>query len=217
LRDLSRDPAHATRRDLLETMLKGLLHMRRTISWLCMAVLVLSTCGCGTPTEAILPEEPERLTLRLQSPAFVDGGSIPKVYTCDGRDVSPPLSWAGVPEAARSLALICEDPDAPMGTFTHWVLFDLPPDVTELKEGLPPEATVKVKPGGKAARQGKNDFGKLGYGGPCPPRGTHRYVFRLYALDTRIDRGRDAMRGQVLGAMKGHVLAEGRLLGKYSR
>jgi Raf kinase inhibitor-like YbhB/YbcL family protein len=115
------------------------------------------------------------------------------------------------------MALIVEDPDAPGGTFTHWVLFDLPPETKGLGEGIPPEGEVRLAPAGAAARQGKNDFGKLGYGGPCPPRGTHRYVFLLYALDAPLNLKPGATRDQLLRAMKGHILAEGRLMGRYSR
>jgi Raf kinase inhibitor-like YbhB/YbcL family protein len=156
-------------------------------------------------------------TIRLESAAFKDGGTIPKAHTCDGRGTSPPLAWSGVPEAARSLALIVEDPDAPGGTFTHWVLFDVPPGTKGLGEGIPPEGEVRLTPAGAAARQGRNDFGKLGYGGPCPPRGTHRYVFLLYALDAPLNLKPGATRDDLLRAMKGHILAEGRLMGRYSR
>ncbi len=157
------------------------------------------------------------MTLTLTSSAFDAGGPIPPIYTCDGRDISPPLAWSGVPEASRSLALICDDPDAPRGTWTHWVLYDLPADVTQLQEGIPPHEQVVLRPGGAAAHQGRNDFGKVGYGGPCPPGGTHRYFFRLYALDDRPEMGSGATKEGLIGAMEGHVLAEGRLMGTYSR
>jgi Raf kinase inhibitor-like YbhB/YbcL family protein len=127
------------------------------------------------------------------------------------------LAWSGIPEGARSLALIVEDPDAPGGTFTHWVLYELAPSLTGLAEGLPPTERVRVGPGEQEARQGRNDFGKLGYGGPCPPVGTHRYIFRLYALDTTVGLEPGATREQVLQAIKGHVLAEGLLMGRYRR
>jgi Raf kinase inhibitor-like YbhB/YbcL family protein len=193
--------------------------MRRALIGLLVAPLLVS-CGRSTPTDAVLPDDPEKLTIHLQSPAFADGGMIPQLYTCDGKDVSPPLTWSDVPAAARSLALICEDPDAPRGTWTHWLLFNLPADRTELGEGIPPEERVPMTPGGAkedAARQGRNDFGKLGYGGPCPPRGTHRYLFLLYALDTRLNLKPGIGRAELLQAIKGHILAEGRLMGRYSR
>ena len=119
------------------------------------------------------------MPLTIRTPVFHEGGSIPARYTCDGEDVSPPLEWSGVPEGAKSLALTCDDPDAPSGLWVHWVVFDLPPSVTGLAEGVPPNPEIS---GG--GRQGKNDFRKIGYGGPCPPSGTHRYVFTLYALDS---------------------------------
>jgi Raf kinase inhibitor-like YbhB/YbcL family protein len=163
------------------------------------------------------------MTIRLTSPAFAEGGMIPKPYTCDGADKSPPLEWSGVPASARSLALICDDPDAPAGTWSHWVLFDLPPSTKSLEEGIAADLQAKLvsKPAGQepqvSVRQGKNDFGKIGYGGPCPPGGTHRYFFRLYALDAPLDLEPGATRSSVLKAITGHVVAEGRLMGKYSR
>lgn len=180
--------------------------------------LVLSSCGSRDGSE-VSPVEERIRTIRLESTAFPEGGMIPRKYTCDGEDVSPPLAWSNVPEAARSLVLICDDPDAPAGTWTHWVLFNLPAEVTALSERLPPEGDVQVASGGAehAARQGRNDFGKLGYGGPCPPSGTHRYYFRLCALDTTLSLKPGASRKQVLGAMEGHVLAQGQVMGRYAR
>ena len=152
------------------------------------------------------------MALRVESPAFSEGGQIPRPYTCDGKDISPPLSWSGVPEAAKSLALICDDPDAPGKTWVHWVLFDLPPATGRLAEGIP--ARESVSGGGI---QGTNDFRKIGYGGPCPPGGTHRYFFKLYALDTQLKLSAAATKADVERSMKGHILAEGTLTGKYSR
>jgi Raf kinase inhibitor-like YbhB/YbcL family protein len=178
-----------------------------------LLLAALPACG-GSPTaESILPEDPKLSTIHLESPAFADVGAIPQVYTCDGEDVSPPLKWSGVPEAAKSLALVVEDPDAPRGTWTHWVLFDLPADVTELPRGVPADGRVDLG-NGKAARQGRNDFGKAGYGGPCPPSGTHRYVFRLFALDAEPGLGPGATRQDLLRSIKNHVLAEGKLTGR---
>ncbi len=157
------------------------------------------------------------MAIPIASQAFSSGGTIPTLYTCDGKDVSPPLTWSGIPEKARSIALICDDPDAPRGTWTHWVLFDLPANISGLGEGVPPQERVTVAPGGATALQGKNDFGKTGYGGPCPPSGTHRYFFRIYALDTELGLGPKTTRQDLLRAIKGHVLAEGELMGRYSR
>jgi Raf kinase inhibitor-like YbhB/YbcL family protein len=152
------------------------------------------------------------MALTITSAAFKEGGMIPKRYTCDGSDVSPDLSWSAVPQGTQTLALICDDPDAPAGTWVHWVLFNIPADVASLPEGVPPE---KILPNG--ARHGKNDFRKFGYGGPCPPGGTHRYYFKLYALDTALDLEAGIAKSRLVDAMKGHILAEGQLMGKYRR
>jgi len=152
------------------------------------------------------------MEIKVTSSAFEDGGLIPAKYTCDGEDISPPLQWAGVPEGAGSVALICDDPDAPMGTFVHWVLFNLPATTTELAEDVPADKTL---PNG--ARQGITDFGRIGYGGPCPPGGTHRYFFKIYALDTELALKAGAGKRELLRAMEGHILAQGQLIGKYKR
>jgi Raf kinase inhibitor-like YbhB/YbcL family protein len=157
------------------------------------------------------------MTITIASPAFLEGGMIPRQYTCDGRNISPPLEWSGIPENARSLALICEDPDAPKGIWSHWVIFDLPASLQGLSEGVVSAEQVEVSLNGDLALQGKNDFGKTGYGGPCPPKGRHRYQFRLYALDNRLGLGAKTTRQDLLHAMRGHVLAEGMLTGVYSR
>jgi hypothetical protein len=151
--------------------------------------------------------------MQLMSSAFEEGAAIPKQYTGDGKNVSPPLRWSDVPEGTRSFALICDDPDAPRGTWVHWVLLNLPGDTRELAEAVP--ATGALPSG---ARQGKNDFGKIGYGGPAPPPGKpHRYFFKLYALDSMLDLKEGATKQQLEQAMKGHVLAQGQLMGKYAR
>ncbi len=148
----------------------------------------------------------------LRSPAFSEGGMIPPRYTCDGDDVSPPLSWTDVPDGTVSFALICDDPDAPAGTWVHWVLTDLPAAARELPERVPAERQLRT-----GGRQGTTDFGRIGYGGPCPPGGTHRYFFKLYALDRTLGLAAGSTKGQVEQAMKGHVLAEARLMGRYRR
>ena len=152
------------------------------------------------------------ISLKLHSPAFEDGAMIPKIYTCDGENISPPLEWSGVPEEAVSLALIHDDPDAPMGTWVHWVVYNLPANITALSERIPPAAKLET-----GALQGKTDFGTIGYGGPCPPAGTHHYSFRLYALNASLPLEAGATRKQLLKAMEGHVLSEGRLTGLYKR
>jgi Raf kinase inhibitor-like YbhB/YbcL family protein len=154
------------------------------------------------------------MALQVSSAVFDAGGTIPEKYTCDGDDVSPPLAWGGVPGGTQSFALIVDDPDAPSGIFTHWVLFNLPAQATGLPEGVPAQATLD-----DGARQGTNSFRKPGYGGPCPPRGhgTHRYFFKLYALDAMLDLDAGATKEDLTGAMQGHVLAEGELMGRYAR
>jgi hypothetical protein len=152
------------------------------------------------------------MAITLTSSAFTDGATIPRKYTCDAEDISPDLKWSGVPNGTKSLALICDDPDAPVGTWVHWVLFNIPADATALPAGTPAEAVLK-----SGACHGRNDFRKLGYGGPCPPGGTHRYYFKLYALDTLLTLESGSTKAQLLAAMKGHILAEGQLIGKYKR
>ncbi|MDI6832403.1 MAG: YbhB/YbcL family Raf kinase inhibitor-like protein [Bacteroidales bacterium] len=148
----------------------------------------------------------------VKSNSFSDGGMIPAKYTCDGANISPQLSWDNAPNGTKSFVLICEDPDAPMGTFTHWVLYDIPADIHELPENLPKD---KVLPNG--TKQGIADFKKIGYGGPCPPSGTHRYYFKLYALDTLLNLEPGLKKEDILKAMNGHILAQGQIMGKYAR
>ncbi len=151
--------------------------------------------------------------MRLSSTGFTEGGLIPEKYTCDGRNVSPPLEWTGVPSPAKSITLIVDDPDAPGGTWVHWVLYDLPPQTKDLPEDLPKSQYL---PGG--AKQGLNDFKHLGYGGPCPPPGKpHRYFFKLYALDALLGLRPGATKQEVERAMAKHILAEARLMGAYKR
>ncbi len=154
-----------------------------------------------------------RKLLRVASPAFGDGGLIPREYTADGRNDSPPLEWDDPPEGTRSFVLICDDPDAPRGTFVHWVLWNLPADGRFLQSAVP--ATPDLENG---ARQGVNSFGRIGYGGPSPPPGPqHRYQFKLYALDSPLGVPSGATKEQVLEAMRNHQLGEGILTGLYGR
>jgi Raf kinase inhibitor-like YbhB/YbcL family protein len=153
------------------------------------------------------------MALELTSSAFHDGETLPKQYTADGRNISPPLAWQEPPSGTRSLALICDDPDAPRGTFTHWVVFNVPADSREMSAGVPLSATL---PNG--AVHGTNDFGKAGYGGPSPPPGKpHRYFFKVYALDQTLDLPSSASKAQLLAAMKGHILGEAQIMGTYGR
>jgi Raf kinase inhibitor-like YbhB/YbcL family protein len=151
--------------------------------------------------------------MHLTSAAFGEGEPIPVKFTGEGGNLSPPLQWTDVPANSRSLALIADDPDAPGGTWVHWILYDLPAEVSKLAEALPRN---QYTPAG--AKQGQNSFGHLGYGGPCPPAGNpHRYFFRLYALDSQLDLKPGATRNEVEEAMRGHVVAEARLMGTYRR
>jgi Raf kinase inhibitor-like YbhB/YbcL family protein len=148
------------------------------------------------------------MSIAVSSSAFEEGKSIPSKHTCDGADVSPPLTLAGLPAETRALALIMDDPDAPGGDYVHWVLYGMPAGTTALVEGAPPAG----------ARQGRNDFGKTNYGGPCPPPGKpHRYYFKVYALDAELTLADGASKKDLLNAMKGHILAEGQLMGTYQR
>ncbi len=153
------------------------------------------------------------MTMKLTSAAFSDGNIIPKQFTCDGSDLSPALEWSGAPENTKSFSLIADDPDAPAGTWVHWVLYDLPPDAKKLTEGVPKDEQIS-----NGARQGKNDFRRVGYGGPCPPPGAaHRYFFKLYALDAKLNLKAGASKADVEKAMAGHILAQASLMGRYKR
>ena len=148
----------------------------------------------------------------LMSTAFAPGESIPRKYTCDGEDISPPLQWSDPPQDTQSFALIADDPDAPVGTWVHWVLYNLPAETRTLPEAVPPDADL---PDG--SRHGKNSWPRLGYGGPCPPSGTHRYFFKLYALDAVLDLDAGASKEQLLQAMEGHILGQAEFMGVHTR
>ena len=151
--------------------------------------------------------------MKITSPDFEEGEMMPRETTCEGRDLSPELHITGVPEGVKSLALICDDPDAPRGTWVHWVLFNLPADATALPEGVATAPTLDI-----GAAQGKNDFRNPGYGGPSPPPGKpHRYFFRLYALDATLKLAPGCSRADLDHAMQGHLLASAQLMGKYGR
>ncbi len=153
------------------------------------------------------------MTLQLTSPGFADGANIPAKHTCDGEDVSPPLRWTDSPAGTKSFALIADDPDAPRGTWVHWVMYSIPSSLGGLPEGVPKTETVA-----DSGRQGVNDFKRTGYGGPCPPRGnSHRYFFKLYALDSDVPLKSGATKQAVLNAIQGHIVGEGQLMGKYKR
>ena len=144
--------------------------------------------------------------MRVTSPAFKNEGMIPSKYTCDGRDIIPPLRFEDLPNRAASLALVMDDPDAPMGTFDHWVVWNIPAGTTSVEEGREPQGV-----------QGRTSFGRMGYGGPCPPRGVHRYFFKLYALDAMLNLPAGSRKRDLEQAMKGHVIEQAVLMCKYSR
>jgi Raf kinase inhibitor-like YbhB/YbcL family protein len=153
------------------------------------------------------------MAMTITSSVFRAGEVIPTKYSCEGANISPPVQWDGVPAAARSLALICDDPDAPMGTWVHWVLYNLPTSGSNLPEHVPASEILS-----SGAKQGVNDFKRVGYGGPCPPPGkTHRYYFKLYALDVELALKPRAIKQELLRSMEGYILAEAQLMGTYQR
>lgn len=154
-----------------------------------------------------------KMSIQIICAAFKEGETIPVKYTCDGENVSPALNWSGAPENTKSFALICDDPDAPMGTWVHWVVYNIPATMTSLPEAVPMKKTVLNN-----IIQGTTSFRKMGYGGPCPPRGpAHRYLFKIYALDTELNLKAGASENELLKAMEGHILAKGQLMGRYGR
>ncbi len=183
----------------------------RSNSWI-IAGLVLGVLAATSFVGSFRKGE-EAMTFDLKSAAFTPGGDIPRKFTCDGPDDSPALSWSELPANTQSISLIMDDPDAPAGTWVHWVLYDLPATMRELPENVPKDRELK-----NGARQGRNDFGRTGYGGPCPPPGRpHRYFFKLYALDAKTNLSPGATKAELERAMKGHILAQGELMGRYRR
>jgi Raf kinase inhibitor-like YbhB/YbcL family protein len=182
---------------------------------LILSTLILAACtsvsGDNTPTS--LPASQEvPMSISLSSPAFSAGASIPVIYTCKGQSISPPLSWNNSPANTTTFALIMDDPDAPMGTFVHWVIFNIPPSSHGLPEAVPSKGQLA-----DGTLQGNNGAGQTGYTGPCPPSGTHRYFFKLYALDNVLSLSSGADKDQLLKVMQGHILAQGELMGTFSK
>ena len=178
------------------------MHMRNRLLLLCLLAAVLSMAKGG-----------EVMALEIRSSAFKNGDFIPARYTCKGEDLSPPLEWDNVPEGTKGFALISDDPDAPMGTWVHWVIYGIPPDKRSLPEGVSKDKIL-----GNGSKQGVNDFRRIGYGGPCPPPGpVHRYFFKLYVLDSELNLGPGLTKDQLLKAIKGHVVEEAQLMGKFKR
>lgn len=180
---------------------------------LVLGLFVTLGCLIALPGCSSRPSENVPASLSLSSPDFVSGSTIPKLHTCDGSDLSPALEWKAPPAATESYALIADDPDAPRGTFVHWVIFDLPAHLRSLPQNFP-----KNEQSSDGSRQGNNDFDKIGYNGPCPPSGkVHRYFFKLYALDAKLNLKPGATKKDVERAMQGHILARGEFIGRYSR
>jgi Raf kinase inhibitor-like YbhB/YbcL family protein len=183
--------------------------------------LVLAVSSCQKVQESDM-EKPEKIqpaaetqvqALELRSTAFEQDSVIPKKHTCDGEDVSPALFWSGIPEGTKSLALVCDDPDAPAGIWVHWVLYGIPAGTDSLPEALPKTDLVM-----EGVKQGMTSFRRVGYGGPCPPKGKpHRYFFKLYALDKELELEAGKTKDEILEAIKGHILTQAELMGKYGR
>ena len=183
--------------------------MRRKESASLLLGLIFCSAACGSG-----PAKGEKaMKLNLSSTSFGAGGNIPKQFTCDGEDRSPELHWTDPPAGTKSFALIADDPDAPVGTWVHWVLFNLPADMRNLPENAPKTDSLD-----HGAIQGQNDFKRTGYGGPCPPPGTpHRYFFKLYALDSSVNLRSNATKSDLERVMKGHILAQGEFMARYGR
>lgn len=195
-----------------QTFPKNRISRSSPARWLVLVLAVLTiTLIYGNDTKGGTP-----MTLQLTSPAFPENGTIPQLYTCDGGDISPPLAWRDLPPNTKSLALVVDDPDAPdpkapKRTWVHWLLYNLPAGV----DHLPENATATGLPVGTLS--GLNDWGRTGYGGPCPPIGRHRYFFKLYALDSELPDLGQPRKNELLQAMQGHILAQIELIGTYQR
>jgi Raf kinase inhibitor-like YbhB/YbcL family protein len=179
--------------------------------------LLLVFLSCANRQQPIAPAPtntpPEKkVEIKLTSSAFKEGEAIPRQYTCDGVNVSPPLEWSGMPKTAKTIAIIADDPDAPAGTWVHWVLYNLPAENIGLIENLP--ASENLRAGGF---QGKNNFGNIGYGGPCPPTGSHRYFFKIYAVDSELPLKAGATKAELEKALEGHIVGQAQLMGMYAR
>ena len=186
--------------------------MKDSFKYLIVIILILILAATfslwkKSKSKEVLPESGLPNIMKLSSPAFENGGQIPEKYSCEGEDINPPLEIKDVPDLTQSLVLIVEDPDAPSGNFLHWLVFNIPAQTSLIEENsLPPEAI-----------EGKNDFGKENYGGPCPSLGTHRYFFKLHALDTQLVFSETPGKKEVEGLMKGHILDMAQLMAKYKR
>src|SRR6266436_2733061 len=181
--------------------------------WLGLGLLLFLSCARPQPKTVQPTSTPkDKAEITLTSVAFKEGQSLPPPYTCDGVNISPPLEWSGVPKTAKTVAIVVDDPDAPSGAWVHWILYNLPAETIGLVENLPMNENLKA-----GGFQGKNDFGKIGYGGPCPPSGTHRYFFRIYALNSELPLKAGATKAELMKATEGHIVLQGQLMGTYRR
>jgi Raf kinase inhibitor-like YbhB/YbcL family protein len=188
-----------------------MVSIKKSIELLAIIAVIAVNSAC----QSALPEPVKEvaMSLTVSSPAFIEGGTIPKKYSCDGENISPALNWSGIPQGTKSLALIVDDPDAPIGVFVHWVLYGMGSNLNGLPEGVGKSAVVTG-----IGLQGTNDYRKIEYDGPCPPKGSnHRYYFKLYALDAAIELKTGASKAVLEKAMQGHILAQGQLMGKFGR
>lgn len=191
--------------------------MRKGELILLVGMLAFNACAksqqpVAQPHATPATQQQQKSEMKVTSDAFKDGEAIPRGYTCDGANISPPFEWSGVPKSAKTIAITTDDPDAPAGTWVHWVLYNLPADGLGVIENTPQTETLK---GG--GMQGKNDFMKIGYGGPCPPSGTHRYFFKFYALDSELPLKPGATKAELEKAMEGHIVGQAQLVGTYRR
>jgi Raf kinase inhibitor-like YbhB/YbcL family protein len=186
----------------------------RTTVFAFTILLSLALPGCSTRPQPLRADPPanQKNEITVISAAFKEGQPIPRQYTCNGVNISPPLEWSGVPKSAKTIAIIANDPDAPGGDWVHWVIYNLPAENIGLVENVP--ATETLKAGGF---QGKNDFEKIGYGGPCPPSGTHHYFFKVYAVDAELPLKAGATKAELLKALDDHVVSQGKLMGTYQK
>lgn len=186
--------------------------MRRK-SMMAVITVLLAAWGCEARDSVQAEEKGEAtVTLNVTSPAFEDGAKIPAKYTADGANVSPPLNWQEIPEGAQSIVIIADDPDAPMGTWVHWLIWNIPAGEAGIRENVPSAEALA-----NGAVQGTTSFNRVGYGGPAPPSGTHRYYFKVYAIDKQLDLAPEARKADVEKAMQGHILAQGQMMGRYSK
>ncbi len=193
------------------------LNAKKLIGIMLVIILFVSSCQGRSfekkNTNKVLKGEKKMIDLHLRSPAFENKGRIPKKYTADGEDISPPLEWDKPPSNTKSLVIICDDPDAPVGVWDHWILFNIPPTTTSLPEGIPQKAELD-----KGMKHGRNSWGRSAYGGPSPPPGKpHRYFFKIYALDVKLNLPHGTPKKKILQSMEGHILATGELMGTYGR